>query len=412
MFAGLLETLKGFLSRSFWFGSFLPVAIAVFIHAALTALLFPARLSPDNLLQLSVGEAAGRTLLTLMILIALAYLVAPLVPLFHGLMDGRLLPETVHDLLRRSRLRRHRSLIAKYKAVRLLCGQAEASAAQHRKTLKEKRKEGIELGAIADKPAIERAEKALKTLAPPLGKRVEEAQVTAAADAMGLALAGNSAQAVGLTEPEARWARRLEAAHIAFLDLLKEHVTECRHRFDALLQRNGDLDLGDWQATRLGDVRRVSELYPEKTYGARFSWLWPRIESVIPAEDKGLPLRIVDAKAQLDFSVLLFFLVQTVPVIWVPLVIIADAPLWVALLIAWAAPVINAGLYQVVIASQAAYGGVVETAIDTYRFAVLEALHQPRPLSLAAERHLWWSLSRVSSRGHDIDLVYQTKAQA
>ncbi|HLL31262.1 MAG TPA: hypothetical protein VK403_09730 [Allosphingosinicella sp.] len=406
MFTGLLETIKGFLSRSFWFGSFLPVAIVVFVHGVLTAIYFPARLSPADLLQLSAGEATGRTLLALALLVALAYLVTPLVPLFHGLIDGSLLPEALHDLLRRSRLRRRRSLIAKYKAVRLRAAQAESRAAGHRESLKVKRAEGVALGTIQNSAAITTAEQALKAMAPPFGKQVDEKAVSAAADSLAVALASNTASAKALAEPELQWAQRLDAAHLLFLDLLKEHVAESRHGYDALLRRNAELDLGDWQATRLGDVRRLSELYPEKAYGAEFSWLWPRIEAVIPAEDKGFPERIADSKAQLDFSVLLLVLVQTIPLIWVPVLTIAGAPLWAPLLIAWLAPPVNAGLYQIVIASQSAFGRVVETAIDTYRFDVLKALHQPRPLSLAAERHLWRCLSRVSSRGHDVDLLY------
>ena len=56
-FAQILGTIQGFFSRGFWFGSFLPVALAGTLHLFLANRIFP-QSSPWELLSASGSQAA------------------------------------------------------------------------------------------------------------------------------------------------------------------------------------------------------------------------------------------------------------------------------------------------------------------------------------------------------------------
>jgi hypothetical protein len=50
--------------------------------------------------------------------------------------------------------------------------------------------------------------------------------------------------------------------------------------------------------------------------------------------------------------------------------------------------------YQGAVSHAKVYGVLIRSAVDTYRFDLLQALHQPMPLNLAEEKKLWENLMR------------------
>ena len=55
-----------------------------------------------------------------------------------------------------------------------------------------------------------------------------------------------------------------------------------------------------------------------------------------------------------------------------------------------------------------AFGELVRSSIDLYRFDLVDALQMPRPRSLRDERVLWDALQRVSAASQEgIDLSYR-----
>ena len=532
MLTGLLETFKGLLNRSFWFGLFLPVAIVAFIHAILLATVFPDLLSLDSVFDVSASEAAGQFGVLLILLVVAAYAVAPFINLFIEILDGSVLSARLHDFLRRRRMhgwkhtrmlfetakndvaaaealeRRWKPRLRDQAAARLnqavgdpaaiveaekaiaacetgwwsritddlkaieRAAEAVAAALDRNTTTKDSahriasewaerlarvkaRLEAhepslagagaataaaavppgasglpwwlLELsphgpggGSIADAvsspaeppvpvanlPAIEAAEHALDALDALDGTPAPAGAPAAARTAVEEAERKNT-----LTPDSAEaFAERLDRAHIKVYGLLSARAAESRHCRDALKRRGGQFNLHNPEATRLGDARRTLERYSSEAYGADLDWLWPRLEHSMPA-DSAAAGRLEASKAQLDFAVLLIALIQTVPLAWLPvLLLFVDSPA-VAVLIAWAWPLVSAGLYEAVVRAQIAFGSVVETTIDRHRFALLDSLHQPRPETLAAERELWRRLGRITTRGHGVNLVYRRATQ-
>src|SRR5438876_6403854 len=91
MFNQILAVFQGFFSRAFWFGNFLPVVIAVAAHVLIAALQFPETISPIKWVSGSTAENAALFSVSFASLVVLAYSVAPLIPLFQGILDGKLL---------------------------------------------------------------------------------------------------------------------------------------------------------------------------------------------------------------------------------------------------------------------------------------------------------------------------------
>ena len=99
MLGTVIDVFKGFFSRSFWFGNFLPVAIFAFLHLIIAWWVLPniplaewANADPKSLTYFPIALA---------VLVVIAYALIPIIPLVRGLLDGSLLPEAVQDMLRR-----------------------------------------------------------------------------------------------------------------------------------------------------------------------------------------------------------------------------------------------------------------------------------------------------------------------
>jgi hypothetical protein len=63
--------------------------------------------------------------------------------------------------------------------------------------------------------------------------------------------------------------------------------------------------------------------------------------------------------------------------------------------------------YQLVGASQQAFGAVAATAIDGLRFDLMQALHLPLPTSIDRERSAWGKLELALLDPVDEDVQYQ-----
>src|ERR1700722_7149730 len=94
-----MKAFQGFFTRGFWFGSFLPVVI----FAALNLLLAPFAFEAwaDDIVKDVVSDKWAWGTPMIVVLIVAAYALAPLVPLCRALLDGRRLPDSLFELLRR-----------------------------------------------------------------------------------------------------------------------------------------------------------------------------------------------------------------------------------------------------------------------------------------------------------------------
>jgi hypothetical protein len=408
----ILGTFKSFFGRAFWFGNFLPVLIVAAIHALILATAFPATLDLPSLERLTVGQATERTGLVFAMLVLAAYVAIPFVSFFNGVLDGSLLPRWIYDKLRRDRFQSWRKATGEYRDEQAAANLAEETAEECRRKLSVARAAGGKIGAVTNQRSIVKAEAAVAAVRPKASATVapDRAALTASCDVLVVALTLNTTDP-NAAGPEHAWAERLDAMHYEFDRLLSEWVKQSSHDFEALIRRRSSLDLQDWQATRLGDVRREVERYAADAYAVDFKWIWPRLAIVLPNTgqdaDTGAALRLTTAVSQRDFAVLLLILAYTIPMVWLPLLAATGGSLWVLLLIGWLFPLLSIVLYELVIRSEIAFGEVVATVIDEHRLALLEKLHLARPRTLAAEKKLWRRLVRAGAPGNFEDLEYK-----
>jgi hypothetical protein len=215
--------------------------------------------------------------------------------------------------------------------------------------------------------------------------------------------------------PERRNSQRLAQAAEDVVDLTAECEREAGQRALALYTRYGRIAFRDPQATRMGDARFLTESYSLNVYNVDFSYIWPRLQLVLPEQGGQGQVgshndRLIAARAQVDFAVLSLALALTIPLLWLPLLAWhgESVPLFIA--IGVGGPLLAMFFYQLAVASQFDFGEVVKAAIDKYRFDVLANLRQALPATLAAERALWNDLRVAERKGSISDLFYRHKA--
>lgn len=149
--------------------------------------------------------------------------------------------------------------------------------------------------------------------------------------------------------------------------------------------------------TRLGNVIRNFESYPDIQYGMDAITLWPRLMGVI---DKDYAAAIDDSKASFDFmlnsavlSAVLSAAILLVGLLHpIPLATPGWLSIWLIEVVIFA--VLSHGFYLLSIGRAAAWGEVVKGAFDLYRGALLRKLgYEQVPATRAAERLLWDDLS-------------------
>jgi hypothetical protein len=353
----------------------------------------------------SLSEVTGSAVATLLVLIIVAYATAPLLPLFRGLLDGSLLPARLHHRLRRDRFRAWRKATGELQKTAEQLTAARKQAATWQKSLQETLNT-----ATAIDGKIEAAEAAIEACEPAFfPPRIvdDEAMLRHGVEMLEAAF---DKTVPAKRAPNAHRSSRLDAAYARLEGLLDAWAGEYQSQYDALAARSDNLDLQTWEATRLGDARRKLERYSENAYGAEFDWLWPRLSPIIAEKNEKLAANLAETTTQLDFSTLLIFLVQSIPLAWLPILMVAHGDPWLILLIGVLWPLATGGIYEVVVRSQMALGRVVAAAIDRYRLDVLAALGQVRPQTLEGERRLWTSLARIGTPGHRVVLVYASAA--
>jgi len=125
------------------------------------------------------------------------------------------------------------------------------------------------------------------------------------------------------------------------------------------------VDRGRLMPTRLGNILRAAEEYPEVRYGLVAAVCWPRLWLLLPEEVKK---ELSEARGRLNSATRLLA--------WGLLFIVWTMWAW------WAAPV---GLavafiaYRGMLLSALVYGDLLRSSFDLYRFALYEQLNWPLP---------------------------------
>jgi hypothetical protein len=163
--------------------------------------------------------------------------------------------------------------------------------------------------------------------------------------------------------------------------------------------------------TALGNVSASMQSYALTRYGLNLETFWSRLQPVLQKQ-QAFYIALQDAKVQLDFLVASVFLSALTTIVWVVTLPIGGQSAYVFLSIAALGPMVTVVFYRAAVENYVAFGEIVRTGIDLYRFELLEALHLQWPRSLRDERALWEALRRVTSFGQEwVDFSYQARQE-
>jgi hypothetical protein len=147
----------------------------------------------------------------------------------------------------------------------------------------------------------------------------------------------------------------------------------------------------DFAATRLGNVLRSAETYPEARYGVQATRTWPRLYLLLPEEVR---TGLAETRASMEFMIVVaFYASWLAPASTIYLMFVqADLGWMLAALLGGAA--LAFGAYFGALTPAAVYGNQVRAAYDNHRFKLLEALQAPLPASVEEERLVWDRVTR------------------
>lgn len=159
--------------------------------------------------------------------------------------------------------------------------------------------------------------------------------------------------------------------------------------------------------TRLGNAIRSFEYYSDREYGIDSIEIWPRLVAVIPKE---YAISIDDSKTTFDFmlnssllSLLLSALILVSGLLYpAPLISLWNAVYWI--LTAAALASLSYFFYRLSINRAHAWGLLVKSAFDLYRWELLKKLgYAQQPKHRLEERELWEEISRQAIYGDRFD---------
>jgi hypothetical protein len=274
------------------------------------------------------------------------------------------------------------------------------------------RSAGAEHRAIKDEKAIDRADKAIRTLRAKryLNRAIRTGEFIAASQMLSEALRRNCSE-LELLDPPVRSnayrnARRLDELHKEMTERVAPYAIDIAEKREArafeLRQRL--FAGGDVAPTRLGNDAAALRSYCTTRYGIDFDFFWPRFQLAFQKNEK-LSGALVTAKIQFDFSLLSFTLTAIFFIEWLIILWAFGKSLIAMSLIIVVGPLATAIWLRIVHASYSAFAELVRGAIDLSRFDLLQALHRSLPQSTEAERKVWERAARLLMLDeHDVDV--------
>jgi hypothetical protein len=190
------------------------------------------------------------------------------------------------------------------------------------------------------------------------------------------------------------------------------HAAVSHHLGQDPSQRNWYLEYSRYPAprdvlpTRLGNVLRAAERYPEQRYGAEMILIWPRLYQVLPREAID---DVESARSTMEFLLVLSLWFGGFGV-GAPLMIVffEGDPLTAAVSVAVGAGGAYAA-YLSAIAAASEYGEQLRSIFDVYRLDLLRRLSLPAVRDITDERRLWQALGALIGRRVLPDWKYEER---
>ncbi len=158
--------------------------------------------------------------------------------------------------------------------------------------------------------------------------------------------------------------------------------------------------------TRMGNVAQTIQAYSVDRYEFNFQIFWSRLQISVQQDKEFAPV-LEAAKTQLDFLIACSCLTFAWSVLWLGWLLGTHGP-WPVTLGAALGPALAWVWYRAAVVRYQTFADLLRSAVDLFRFNLLERLHLPRPDGLVAERDLWESLDamQVFSEVRDIRHVH------
>jgi hypothetical protein len=198
-------------------------------------------------------------------------------------------------------------------------------------------------------------------------------------------------------------ALRLDRDHRTLLILISDAMTRAELLYTDLSSRvEFNYSQNNLQPTQMGNIAQSVNYYAQSRYGLNLDFFWTRLQRAAQNDEKFFNV-LLDAKAQLDFLVGLFWISLLTFCIWLfigPFLLPIVWPSVLCLVLLWvAAPLILTLWYQVALQNFRAFADLLRATIDLYRLELLKLLHIPLPPDSQSERVVWDTLNRQKSYG-------------
>jgi hypothetical protein len=405
MLTTVLDRLTGLTSKYFVLGAFVPVLVFGFLNGVILYLevgWFRAWAEP----QLSVAARAVDVVATLVGLAVVAYVLWGLSGFLRQVLEGQHLrrESRLAGFLRGAQLRRLRAARHEYQHARDAAAGIAAAKPHWVDQLVDAAIKGNEAHAGRNSYDGQPGNAAADALAT-LRRRRERAEppepleVQTAVAELGKVLAENDID----TAPAA-----LERDRDDLYVLLDYAEDEWAAREAALGGRlQARFGAGAVAATAFGNVGESMQSYTLSRYRLNLPTFWSRLQPLLQKHQE-FYAGLQDAKVQVDFLVSCVFLSALTTVFWVVALPFWGDSVWLLLAVLVLGPLITWGFYLAATENYVAFGELVRTSVDLYRFELLDALHLNRPRSLRDERLLWNAMQLVASSGQPwVDLGYR-----
>jgi hypothetical protein len=386
----LITTLQSSLlaSRSYLFGSLLPVLLAVLGSDMVTRLAFP------RVHSLAAQLVTENTWM-LLLLIVFAYVFSVLVEWLRRLLEdlpfvfGRLrLALLQHQIYLAETARRE---LEKYEELYLDLVQQDWT-----KQLREARKAGSK--APLDSGAKDRL------------KAVEQKLIAAGQnDVKGLSLATLMGPLGDLKELLDRYSANDNDKDSKYLGSLHEKASDLVRYVERALQTLQLRAFENYAAfpdsiapTRMGNIAGTLRSYAQTRYGMPLDIVWTRFQRVLQDDEK-LSGTLQDAKIQLDFLVSLTWLAGAFTFVWSIVLGTCARASWTFLAVSVMGPLLVFSSYRLACRAYRIFAEVMRGAVDLHRFDLLAELRLPLPTFPEQERETWRRVSDWLGAGNNPD---------
>jgi hypothetical protein len=414
MYGTIFEKVQTLLSRTFWLGNFFPVFVFALLNLAIAWLGvdgFAAWLAKQwtDVKVFSAVPAFG-----LIAIGILAFVLAPLIPVFRKALEGELLSQGIIDTLKAECTEQANALQAQVRAAKEKFAFFDREPTNAKDTFRDARQvagprndysPASSDAAKAAFDALIAAWNAGRTQRTYNARLPQRAIVERAVRDLRAALAQYPMQPDGnpvlvIAEGLDQMQRELQDTLQFFKDIAGRNLQRKEAEFRT------SFVLSDIKPTLIGNARAAMEQYPAVAYFADFNFLWPRMRIVL-AKDDAISSAVDAASAQLDFAVLMTVLSLATAIAWLILLPFLGSSIVLYCVVGIVLPALVPFFYWLVAETQQAFGGVMEMAVDGLRFRLLSALRLPLPVTLEAEQRTWRNLQTALYSGLDTGIRFR-----